>query len=401
MAKTVEIRVPEDEDGSTATVACWLNEVGDEVEENEAVIELETDKVNVEVVAPAEGILVEILVEEGQEVGPGMLLGRIALETVGHEPKTAEVLQVTKAKAPETTKKREVQRGGGSDARLSPVVRRLLREHALDAGSVAGSGSEGRITREDVLDHVARHGRAGRKSAFPKIQAASRTVGHDSMRKKIAEHMVQSLSTAPHVTSVFEMDMGNIIAHRKAHKQAFADKGVNLTFTAYFVAAVVEAIKAVPEVNSSFSEDSLEIFEDMNIGVGTALGDKGLIVPVLHGAQNMDLAAIAGRLGELTVKAREGNLTSAEVRNGTFTISNHGVSGSLIASPIIINQPQSAILGIGKLEKRVVVVEEDGEDVMCIRPRAFVTLSIDHRVLDAWHTNGFLTRFVEVIDNWS
>jgi 2-oxoglutarate dehydrogenase E2 component (dihydrolipoamide succinyltransferase) len=278
----------------------------------------------------------------------------------------------------------------------------LLREHGLAASEVSGTGRDGRITREDVLDHVSQSQQAPRaaKVEIAPIRAASHLVPHDRMRRSIAAHMSASLQTAPHVTAVFEIDLTAVTNHRRAHREAFAERGAKLTYTAYFVAATVAAMRAVPEVNACFGEEALEVFDDINIGVGTALADKGLIVPVIHGAGDLDLFGIASRLTEMTTRARVGKLKAEDLKNGTFTISNHGVSGSLVAVPIIINQPQVAILGIGKTEKRVVVVEEDGQDVMAIRPRAFVSLSIDHRALDAYHTNAWLSRFVEVIDNW-
>jgi len=226
-------------------------------------------------------------------------------------------------------------------------------------------------------------------------------VKHTNMRKAIANHMVKSLlETSPHVTSVFEMDMSNIIEHRKWHKSEYADLGVKLTFTAYFLAAIVKAVKEVPQVNARFHEDALELFSDINIGVGTALGDKGLVVPVVQQVQSMNLFSIAQALNMQTEKARNGNIVPSDMKNGTFTISNHGVSGSLFATPIIINQPEVAILGIGKLEKRVSVEEISGVDTMVIKPKCYVSLSIDHRALDAHQTNMFLAKFVEVIENW-
>ncbi|RMF11216.1 MAG: dihydrolipoamide succinyltransferase, partial [Alphaproteobacteria bacterium] len=226
-------------------------------------------------------------------------------------------------------------------------------------------------------------------------------IPHTAMRRRIAAHMVDSLmKTAPHVTSVFEADFSRIIAHRNRHKADFEKRGVKLTFTAYFVAALAEAARAVPAVNSRFHEDGIEQFHDVNVGIGTALGDQGLIVPVIHKAQSLSLFGIAERLQELTNRARAGKLEPADVKGGTITISNHGVSGSLVATPIIINQPQSAILGIGTLEKRLCVIEVDGHDTIQIRPRAFVTLTIDHRVLDGFQTNTCLARLVEVIENW-
>ena len=226
-------------------------------------------------------------------------------------------------------------------------------------------------------------------------------IPHTNMRKSIASHMVKSLlHTAPHVTSVFEMNLSNIIEHRRWHKKEFAELEVNLTFTAYFLGAIVKAARAVPQVNARFHEDALEIFDDINIGVGTALGDAGLIVPVIQQVQSMNLFQIAKALAIQTEKARNGKIKPSDMKNGTFTISNHGVSGSLFAAPIIINQPEVAILGIGKMEKRVCVEEVAGVDTMVIKPMCYVSLSIDHRALDAHQTNLFLSHFVETIENW-
>jgi 2-oxoglutarate dehydrogenase E2 component (dihydrolipoamide succinyltransferase) len=221
------------------------------------------------------------------------------------------------------------------------------------------------------------------------------------MRLAIASNMLSSVTSAPHVTAVFEADFSAIIAHREAHKAAFAKKGVKLTYTAYLVAAAAEAMKVAPAINSRWHADRLELYDDVNIGVGTALGTRGLIVPVLRKVQQLNLKGIAAGLDELIEKARAEKLTAAEVKGGTFTISNHGVSGSLIAAPIIINQPQSAILGVGKLEKRVVVREVGGVDTIQIRPLAYVSLTIDHRVVDGHQTNAWLSRFVEVLESWS
>jgi 2-oxoglutarate dehydrogenase E2 component (dihydrolipoamide succinyltransferase) len=220
------------------------------------------------------------------------------------------------------------------------------------------------------------------------------------MRLRIAENMLNSVTQAPHVTAMFECDFSAIIAHRTRYKDPWARQGVKLTYTAYVVAACIEAMKVAPAINSRWHEDRLEIFDDINIGVGTALGAKGLIVPVLHQAQRLSLQGIAAGLDELVERARAETLSAQDVKGGTFTISNHGVSGSLFASPIIINQPQSAILGVGKLEKRVVVREVDGIDSIQIRPMAYVSLTIDHRVVDGHQTNAWLSRFVEVMESW-
>ena len=222
------------------------------------------------------------------------------------------------------------------------------------------------------------------------------------MRRRIAEHMAHSVAAAPHVTAVFEADLTAILAHRAQHKAAFADRGASLTPTAYFIMASVAAMQAVPVINSRWSDDATEIYDDVNVGIGTSLPEsEGLIVPVVHRAQTLSLEGVAARLHDMTARARAGRLAPADVKNGTFTISNHGVSGSLLASPIIINQPQAAILGIGKLQKRVVVREVAGSDAIVIRPMAYVTLTIDHRVVDGAQTNAWLTRFVEVLEGWA
>jgi len=223
-------------------------------------------------------------------------------------------------------------------------------------------------------------------------------VPHTQMRRSIAQHMVQSLlHTAPHVTSVFDADLSAVVAHRDANRTEFESRGAKLTFTAYFVKAAVQALRAVPEANSRWHDEGLELIDDCNIGIATALESGGLIVPVITKAPDLDLFGIAQRLQDLTDRARSGGLDPRDVQNGTFTISNHGVSGSLVAAPIVINQPQSAILGVGKLERRVVVAEVDGKEEMVIRPMAYVSLTIDHRVLDGYQANQFLTTFVAAL----
>jgi 2-oxoglutarate dehydrogenase E2 component (dihydrolipoamide succinyltransferase) len=286
------------------------------------------------------------------------------------------------------------------ETRLSPSVKRAILQHDIDPARIEGTGRGGRITRADVDRAVeaATHVEGVLPAAAGDI--ASHFVPHDRMRRAIAENMQRSLTEAPHVTAVFEADFSAIAAHREAHKAAYAKKGVKLTYTAYLVAAAAEAMKVAPAINSRWHDDRLELYDDVNIGVGTALGARGLIVPVLRKVQRLSLKGIAAGLDELIEKARKEKLTGADIKGGTFTISNHGVSGSLFAAPIIINRPQSAILGVGKLEKRVVVREVDGADAIQIRPMAYVSLTIDHRIVDGHQTNAWLTRFVEVLESW-
>ncbi len=286
------------------------------------------------------------------------------------------------------------------ELRLSPAVKRALLQYDIDPSVIQGSGRDGRITRADVDQAVESARVQPIEGVLPQSGVASHSVPHDRMRLRIAENMLSSVTTAPHVTAVFEADFSAIIAHRDTHKAAWAKKGIKLSYTAYLVAAAAEAMKAAPAINSRWHDDRLELYDDINIGVGTALGEKGLIVPVLRQVQRLNLKGVAAGLDGLIEKARAEKLTSADVKGGTFTISNHGVSGSLFASPIIINQPQSAILGVGKLEKRVVVREVGGQDAILIRPMAYVSLTIDHRVVDGHQTNAWLSRFVELLEGW-
>jgi len=228
-----------------------------------------------------------------------------------------------------------------------------------------------------------------------------RRVPHTPVRKRIAEHMVQSLlHTAPHVTTVFEADMSAVLRDLAAKREEFALRGAPVTLTAYFVQAAVAAIRAVPEANSRWTDTALEIYESIHIGVGTAVEGVGLVVPVLRDAHTLDLLATARALDDLVTRARTGRLSPADVRGGTFTISNHGVSGSLLAAPIIINQPQAAILGIGKLEKRAVVVDAGEEERIAVQPRCYVTLTLDHRVMDGHQANHFMRTFVQTLVDW-
>jgi 2-oxoglutarate dehydrogenase E2 component (dihydrolipoamide succinyltransferase) len=376
-ADLVDLLVPLEQEGTKAAVLGWLKGVGEAVAADEPIVELETDKVAVEVAAPVSGVLAEQVLAKDDEAAPGAVLGRIRVaETVGTAPAEA-----AKASAPAAHV--------SDDLRLSPSVRRQLAESGLDPRGLAGTGRDGRLTRQDVVQAAALRGsEAGG-------QAGVRLVPHDRVRRRIAVHMSQSLATAPHVTALFEADFSAVAAHRQAHARGSAP-----TYSAYMVVAAAKAMGAAPAVNSRWHEDHLEIFSAVNVGVGVALGDQGLVVPVIHGAQGLGLEEVADRLHDLTERARAGRLTAADVHGGTFSISNHGVSGSLIAAPIIINQPQSAILGVGKLEKRVVARAVDGIDTIQIRPMAYVSLTIDHRVIDAAQTNAWLSRFVEVIGTW-
>ena len=394
----IEVRVPDEQEGTKAVVRAWLKKVGEAVAENDPLVELETDKVTQEVPAPAAGVLSEILLDTDAEAVPGAVLGRIS---VGKEssPKPF-VSSVVETRSPEPKERPSTTLGtnGEVETRLSPSVRRALLQHNIDPARIKGTGRNGRITREDVdrAVEIATVSHAGPAATAQPRHFEAGDIPHNRMRLKIAENMVRAVTDAPHVTALFEADLSAIAAHKKA----LAERGVKLSYTAYIIKAAAEAMAVAPAINGRWEEDRIAVSPTIDIGVGTALGEKGLIVPVVKNAGALSLEEIGAKLDDLTSRAREGRLTGADVSGGSFTISNHGVSGSLLAAPIIIHQGQAAILGIGKLEKRVVVREVNGQDAILIRPMAYVTLTIDHRVVDGHQTNAWLTRFVEILENW-
>ena len=395
----IDVLVPEEQEGTKAVVRGWLKAVGERVEENDPLVELETDKVTQEVPAPAAGVLAEIILDSDAEAEPGALLARI--DPAGEESEARSQPAVTtpkaEAPAPKATAKAEVLR----ETRLSPAVKRAILQHDIDPAHIEGTGRDGRVTLADVdaavsaatVSHVGTP-----KTAQPRVveHFDSADIPHDRMRRTIADNMVKAVTDAPHVTALFEADFSAIAAHKAALKR----QGTKLSYTAYFVKAAAEAMASVPAINGRWEDDRIAIADTIDIGVGTALGNKGLVVPVVKDAGSLSLEQIGERLADLTSRARDNKLQHSEVTGGSFTISNHGVSGSLLAAPIILHQGQAAILGVGKLEKRVVVRELDGQDVMTIRPMAFVTLTIDHRVVDGHQTNKWLSRFVEILESW-
>jgi len=272
---------------------------------------------------------------------------------------------------------------------ISPVVGRLAVEHNIDLNKVTGTGKHGRITKFDIQRVIDSGGAAitspvETHPAFAGYQPGT-VVKHTPVRRSIAKHMVESKHTSPHVSTFFEADMSAIFKHRKAHKDDFARQGVNLTFTAYFVRAAAAALQAYPLVNSSWSEDGIILHSEINIGMAVSLDADGLIVPVIRNADRLSLLETARAVSDLASRARNKQLTPEEVRGGTFTITNHGTSGSLFATPVI-NQPQCGILGTGTIQKRPVVVN----DAIAIKPMAYISLTFDHRILDGAVADYFL-----------
>ncbi len=439
------------------TVTRWLKKEGERIEEFEALLEVNTDKVDTEIPSPASGILLKILIEENTTVQAGVTLcwignpGDKLEEEVGYLSHSHEGV----AETVPTPVQQPAPVPAAGPARdlgfISPVVAKIAGEHNVDLQKVTGTGMGGRITKKDVLAYLDAQKTAPPVSASPwdsqpdsggdlfrpteeifkraseataAAQAAARPqpasepptraaapqptpgsglqselVPLNTMRRKIAEHMVRSKTVAPHVTTVMEVDLSRIVAHRSANKDAFARSGVNLTFTAYFVSAVVQAIKAHPMVNSSWSDDGILVHKQINIGMATAL-DDGLIVPVLKNADELSLLGIARSVNDMAARARVGQLRPDEVTHGTFTITNHGIFGSLFATPVI-NQPQCGILGVGAIQKRVVVINEGSGDSIAIRPMVYLSLTFDHRILDGASGDRFLAGIVQNMQNFS
>lgn len=392
-------------------VSKWLKNIGDEINEFDPLLEVNTDKVDSEIPSPAAGTLLAILVQEGTTVKAGTLLAWIGdpgevVPDEGVEPE--EVKPIEKIEPPQELavqfKAPTIVHSPGRDKGLgfiSPVVAKIATEEGVDLYQVQGSGQGGRITKKDVLAYLEKQSveptsaPAGTPLPSQKV-VPGEILPHSISRRSIAEHMVRSKHTSPHVTTVMEANLKNVVAHRQASKDLFSQDGVNLTFTAYIVAATVTALKAYPIVNSSWSEEGIIIHKDINIGMATSLGEEGLIVPVLKNSDSLSLLGLARMINDFAYRARSQQLKPDEVQGGTFTITNHGTSGSLFASPII-NQPQCAILGVGKIDKRVVVIE----DAIAIRPMVYLSLTFDHRILDGAIADYFLGKVVESLQIWT
>ena len=391
----IEIQVPQlGESISEATVARWMKAPGEAVEADEPLVELETDKVTVEVPAPRSGVLEEILAGEGEEVEVGAVLGRMA---AGAAPAKAAPAPGAKEPAP-----------APADAPpLSPAARKLLADNALAPDAVAGTGKDGRITKADVLAHLesaAAPPPAAAPAPAPAAPAAPRAPRPDHpreervrmsrLRRRIAERLKDAQNTAAMLTTFNEADMSGVVALRRRYREAFETRhGVRLGFMSFFVKACIGALKEIPAVNAEIDGGDV-IYKnhyDIGVAVGTA---QGLVVPVLKDADAMSFAEVERSIADLGARARDGKLSMDDLTGGTFTISNGGVYGSLMSAPIL-NPPQSGILGMHKIEDRPVAVDGKVE----IRPMMYLALSYDHRIIDGSESVTFLVRVKEAIEN--
>ena len=399
MAK--EIRVPAlGESVTEATIAKWFRQAGETVKADEPLVELETDKVTVEVPAPASGKLAFIDAAPGTTVNVGALLGRIEEGVAGAAPAKA-----VEAAAP---KKAEPAAAAKSDAPLSPAVRKMVDENKVDTASVSGSGKDGRITKGDVIAHLEKPAvaevkplvipaapvAAPRAALSPGDGLREERVKMSRLRLTIARRLKDAQNTAAMLTTFNEVDMSASMALRNQYKEVFEKKhGVKLGFMSFFVKACIAALKEIPAVNAEIDGDDIvyKNFYHIGVAVGT---DKGLVVPVLRDADLLSFAGVEKTIAEYGKRARDGQLQIADMQGGTFTISNGGVYGSLMSTPIL-NAPQSGILGMHKIQERPIAV---GGQVV-IRPMMYLALSYDHRIVDGKEAVTFLVRVKENLED--
>ena len=405
-------------------VVNWIKQEGDQVEEMEALVEVETDKVVTELPSPAAGTLLKILAPQDQPVKVGEVMAWIGKPGEALEEESAPVQETanlpaeaeSEAPPPAALESAPADEGSSRSSYISPLVRKIAQEHQVDLALVSGTGLDGRITKNDILTYIenrpARPTSPAPKPQLAPTQAApsaepapmptgpGKLIPHTSVRKRIAERMVQSKQAAPHVLTVMEADLSAVLAHRKAHKAQFAEKGVNLTLTAYFIAAIVKALQAYPMANSTWTDEGIFVHDALNIGMAVALGKDGLIVPVIKQAEGLSLLGIAKQVNDLAERARAKKLQPDEVKDGTFTLTNHGTGKSLFASPVIF-QPQAGILGTGAMQKRAVVVTDAlGNDAIAIRPMIYLSYVFDHRILDGEAADDFLYKVKQALESW-
>ncbi len=417
------------------TLSKWLKKVGDAVKRDEPLFEISTDKVDAEIPAPAAGVLAEIKVQEGQTVPVQTLVAVLETEagaavaapapgpaappapTPAPTPSVAPAASVPLAPAPRPASPVPTPKGDGAEtaeerlrARSTPLVRRIAAEHQVDIGAIPGTGFAGRVTKRDILGYIETGATApaaapaapapGSRLPAPAGAAAvehpvtepwpgDRVEPWSKIRRITADHMIQSKRVSAHVASFFEIDYTRIAGLRARHKQAYADRGVNLTYLAFIAKACAEHLRGHPVVNAAVSGDSTIYRRDINIGIAVAL-DWGLIVPVIRHADELSLLGLARAINDLGERARTKKLSPDDIQKGTFTITNPGGFGPYAGIPII-NQPQVAILGVGTIEKRPrVVTQPDGSDAIAIRTMGMLTMSYDHRVVDGADADRFL-----------
>jgi pyruvate dehydrogenase E2 component (dihydrolipoamide acetyltransferase) len=405
------------------TIVRWIKKVGDSIDRDEPLFEISTDKVDAEIPSPAAGVLTEIKVKEGEtvavnsvvatigaqgEVASGAPAGALPEAAVG-QPESGDAPAAEAVPAAGADEDHDESAASGEDSRRqksSPLVRRIAQEHKVDITQIQGTGLSGRVTKQDILDYIASAKSAPSATTATRVPSVPapgpsykpgenvQVVPMSVMRKKIAEHMVLSAQTSPHVYSVYEVNFARVTALRDKKKAAYEAAGAKLTFTAFIAKVAIDALRQFPIVNASIDGDNIVYKKDINLGIAVAL-DNGLIVPVIRNADEKNLLGLSRAIDDVASRARTKKLNPDEVQAGTFTITNPGIFGALYGLPLI-NQPQVAILAVGGIEKRAVVVD----DAIAIRPVCHITLGYDHRLVDGADAGRFLAFVKDRLENF-
>ena len=400
---TIEILVPDlPESVADATVATWHKKLGDTVKRDEVIVEIETDKVVLEVPALSDGVLAEVVQAEGETVVSKQLLGKISTAQEGDV--SSATLKATNEPTPSDRQNAAIENSHNDNADQSPAIRRLLAEHDLQADQIQGSGVGGRLTREDIEREIAKRQAQQVKQEVATEQNTISTVAYSArsekrvpmtrLRKRIAERLLEAKNSTAMLTTFNEVDMQPIMTLRKTYGEKFEKQhGVRLGFMSFYIKAVVEALKRYPEVNASIDGDDVVYhnYFDISIAVSTP---RGLVTPVLRDCDKLSMAGIEKQIKVLAEKGRDGKLTVEDLTGGNFTITNGGVFGSLMSTPII-NPPQSAILGMHAIKERPIAL--NGQVV--IRPMMYLALSYDHRLIDGRESVGFLVTIKELLED--
>jgi 2-oxoglutarate dehydrogenase E2 component (dihydrolipoamide succinyltransferase) len=404
-----------------ATITKWLKSVGETLEEDESIVEIATDKVDSEIPSPVDGVLTEILFNEGDVVPVGTVIALVKTEGEDNKEESAPVAKVEKIiteTVKETTAEPVSDTKDFSDSNrfYSPLVKSIARKEGIsvvELDSITGSGKEGRVTKQDILKHLENRNSKPQSAASkpsapvskmepPKVTtgAGDQIIEMDRMRRLIADNMVMSKQVSPHVTSFIDVDVTNIVNWRNKVKDEFIKReGQKITYTPIFFEATAQALKEFPQVNASVDRYNIIIRKNINIGMATALPNGNLIVPVIRNVDEKNLLGVTKSVNDLANRARNNKLNPDEISGGTFTITNFGSFDSLTGTPII-NQPQVAILAVGAIRKQPAVLETDMGDVIAIRHIMILSMAYDHRIVDGALAGMFLKRLKEILENW-
>ena len=389
------------------TVATWYKQEGDQVQADEILLDVETDKVSMEIPAPKAGTLAQILVKAGETVEVGTILGVIQgegetlAEPAVKEAVAAEANAVVEPPSPveasgAPTLTARVART--ENHKLSPAVRRLVAEHSLEISAIQGTGRNGRVTRRNVIEFIESSGTAPTAAPAAPGGDTSGRIPFNRIRKLTADHMIKSKATSPHVLQAVEVDFSNIDRARQSVKDSWkAQRGYSLTYLPFIAHAVCAALREFPHANASVGDDELILHSDVNLAIAVDLGPEGLVAPVIHRAHRMNLTQLAEGIRDLAARARSNRLKLDDLSGGTYTLSNSGTFGTLITAPII-NQPQVAILSTDGVRKKPVVVEHPDGDSIAIRPVGILAQSFDHRAIDGAYSTAYLDRLRKLLE---